>query len=105
MNGKYFSPGDMYFDILNIEHLFNSKLKTILRFQGSCGDCFFIAAIIGLLRNKELLGHIIPADNTLPISKKSGSYHFRFWKLGDWYDVVGKLAIILILTNFNLVRS
>jgi hypothetical protein len=57
---------------------------------GDCGDCFFIATVIGLLRNKELLGHVIPLDNTFNASKKTGCYHFRFWKLGDWYDV-GKL--------------
>lgn len=70
-NGKFFSAGDI--------------------FQGDCGDCFFIATIIALVRNKELLGHIIPADNASPANKKAGAYHFRFWKLGDWYDVVGKI--------------
>lgn len=52
---------------------------------------------MSLLHNKELLGHIVPLDNTLPINKTIGCYHFRFWKLGDWYDVVGEYAFCFLL--------
>ena len=57
-------------------------------FQGVLGDCFMIAAIMGITNNKELLAHIIPRDNATKKNMQLGAYHFRFWKLGDWYDVV-----------------
>jgi hypothetical protein len=56
--------------------------------QGYIGDCFHIAAIMGITRNKSLLPIIIPSDNAIQSNMKKGAYHFRFWKLGFWYDVV-----------------
>ena len=57
-------------------------------FQGLLGDCFLIGTILGVTRNKELLLHIIPVDNAIRRNMRHGAYHFRLWKLGDWYDVV-----------------
>ena len=57
-------------------------------FQGQLGDCFLIGSIMGITRNKELLGFIIPADNAIRVNMNIGAYHFRLWKLGDWYDCV-----------------
>ena len=57
-------------------------------FQGVLGDCFLIGAIMGITRNKELLPFIIPKDNAIKAKIKNGAYHFRLWKLGEWYDVV-----------------
>lgn len=57
-------------------------------FQGRLGDCFMIAAILGITSNKELLSHLIPKDNAYRRNMKTGVYHFRLWRLGDWYDVV-----------------
>lgn len=47
-----------------------------------------IATMLSLTYNKELLALIIPRDNALRQNMKIGAYHFRFWKMGDWYDVV-----------------
>ncbi|CAF0824493.1 unnamed protein product [Brachionus calyciflorus] len=57
-------------------------------FQGVLGDCFMIAAIMGITYNKELLAHVIPKDNASRNNMQLGAYHFRFWKLGNWYDLV-----------------
>lgn len=57
-------------------------------FQGCLGTCFFLAIILGFTRNLELLEHVMPLDNALHSNVLKGAYHFRFWKLGDWYDVV-----------------
>ena len=57
-------------------------------FQGDLGSCFWVATAMGLLRNKEILAHVIPADNTSKANMNAGVYHFRFWKLGNWYDLV-----------------
>ncbi|CAF0824434.1 unnamed protein product [Brachionus calyciflorus] len=57
-------------------------------FQGSCGDCFMIATFLSICSNKELMGHLVPWDNALRNNMKIGAFHFRLWKLGEWYDVV-----------------
>ena len=43
---------------------------------------------MGITRNKNLLSHLIPRDNALEKNIKLGAFHFRMWKLGEWYDVV-----------------
>lgn len=57
-------------------------------FQGSLGDCFMIAAIMGITYNKRLLAFLMPIDNALRKNMSLGAFHFRLWKLGTWYDVV-----------------
>lgn len=57
-------------------------------FQGLLGDCFMIAAIMGITKNKRLLSFLMPIDNAIRKNMTLGAYHFRLWKLGNWYDVV-----------------
>ena len=57
-------------------------------FQGWLGNCFHVGAMMALTKNQDLLEKIIPADNALKENMDIGVYHFRFWKLGSWYDVV-----------------
>ncbi len=57
-------------------------------YQGIVGDCFLIAAIMGITRNKTLLSFLIPVDNSNTENINKCAYHFRLWKLGDWFDVV-----------------
>jgi hypothetical protein len=47
-----------------------------------------IAAILGITQNKRLVSFLMPIDNALKANMKIGAYHFRLWKLGEWYDVV-----------------
>ena len=39
-------------------------------------------------KNEKLLEIIIPKDNLDEENIQLGSFHFRFWRLGYWYDVV-----------------
>ncbi|CAF0824474.1 unnamed protein product [Brachionus calyciflorus] len=57
-------------------------------FQGLLGDCFMIATLLNICNNKEILLHMIPIDNANVNNMKIGAYHFRLWRLGEWYDVV-----------------
>ena len=52
------------------------------------GDCYHIAALIAVTKNRRLLEYICPIDNAYPENMKIGAYHFRFWYFGDWIDVV-----------------
>ena len=66
---------DKYFDCKDI-------------FQGAIGTCHFLAMTLGLTHNLELCRHIIPVDNASHANIRKGAFHFRFWILGRWYDVV-----------------
>lgn len=57
-------------------------------YQGWLGNCYHIGAIMALTKNRELFEKIIPPDNTYRENMDLGAYHFRFWKLGYWYDCV-----------------
>ena len=52
------------------------------------GSFFHIGALMGLMKNEDLLEYIIPPDNMEKINIDVGVFHFRFWNLGHWYDVV-----------------
>lgn len=41
--------------------------------------------MMALTHNPQLLQFVIPSDNVC--SNPSGVFHFRFWRLGFWYDV------------------
>lgn len=57
-------------------------------FQGCLGSCFFLAALLGITKNLELISHIMPLDNAIRKNVEKGAFHFRFWKLGSWYSVI-----------------
>jgi hypothetical protein len=57
-------------------------------YQGWLGNCFHVGAMMALTKNEQLLEFVVPPDNALRENMNYGAYHFRFWKLGDWYDVV-----------------
>lgn len=83
-----------------LDELGNSPIKTMNEsdyakyfsicdiFQGWLGNCFHIGAMMALTKNEELLKIIIPIDNILRENMNYGAFHFRFWKLGYWYDTV-----------------
>ena len=52
------------------------------------GSCFFLAVILGLTQNVEVVAHVLPLDNAKKANITKGAFHFRFWKLGLWYDVI-----------------
>ncbi len=52
------------------------------------GDCYFIAALMGITTNKDLLNWVMPIDNAFEENMSIGAYHFRFWSFGKWLDVV-----------------
>lgn len=52
------------------------------------GNCFHVGALMAFTKNEKLLSVLIPIDNLDRENIKLGAYHFRFWKLGYWYDVL-----------------
>ena len=73
--------------VIDVDHFYECiSINDV--FQGHIGDCFLLATINGVIKNRELLAHLIPMDNAQETNMNIGAYHFRFWHLGDWYDVV-----------------
>ena len=66
-------------------------------FQGALGDCFMIATLLSFVKNRDAILRVIPIDNAYKENMRIGAYHFRLWKVGDWYDVV--IDDQLIVTN------
>ncbi|KAJ8310510.1 hypothetical protein KUTeg_012375 [Tegillarca granosa] len=61
--------------------------------QGRIGNCWFVAASSCLAANKQVWHNVIPDvseqewDDNKP-ENYQGIFHFRFWRYGEWLDVV-----------------
>nr|CAH8831496.1 unnamed protein product [Trichobilharzia regenti] len=60
--------------------------------QGELGNCWVIAALASLSMYPELFNQVVPVDQTFDKSSSKypyvGMFWFRFWRFGDWFDVV-----------------
>ncbi|XP_063586504.1 calpain-5-like isoform X2 [Penaeus indicus] len=57
--------------------------------QGQLGNCWFVAACASLAGVKELWHRVIPDYKDQEYGDlHPGIFHFRFWRFGEWLDVV-----------------
>ncbi|XP_062861179.1 calpain-5a [Trichomycterus rosablanca] len=74
-------------------HLFVNGISAHDLHQGQLGNCWFVAASSSLASRESLWQKVIPNwkeqewDKDKPESY-AGIFHFRFWRFGDWMDVV-----------------
>ncbi|XP_062819934.1 calpain-6 isoform X1 [Anolis carolinensis] len=74
-------------------HLFVNGISSHDLHQGKLGNCWFVAACACLALRGNLWRKVIPNvkeqdwDRKRP-EKHAGMFHFRFWCLGEWTDVV-----------------
>ncbi|KAM9800997.1 calpain-5-like [Neosynchiropus ocellatus] len=74
-------------------HLFVDGLSAHDLHQGQLGNCWFVAACSSLASRESLWQKVIPDwkdqewDGDKPESY-AGIFHFRFWRFGEWVDVV-----------------
>lgn len=74
-------------------HLFVDGISAHDLHQGQLGNCWFVAACSSLASREALWQKVIPDwkdqewDKDKPNSY-AGIFHFRFWRFGEWVDVV-----------------
>lgn len=59
--------------------------------QGSLGNCWFVAACACLAEDSKLWKKVVPdheEQDWSPSKKYAGIFHFKFWRCGEWTDVV-----------------
>ena len=56
--------------------------------QGKLGNCWFIGPVSLLPQNPELFENVVPSDQSFQDGEYTGLFHFRFWKYGEWIDIV-----------------
>jgi calpain, invertebrate len=55
--------------------------------QGSLGNCWFIAACVGIAQSPKLIAKVVPPDQSFT-NGYAGIFHFHFWLYGKWVNVV-----------------
>ncbi|XP_030017359.1 calpain-5 isoform X2 [Sphaeramia orbicularis] len=80
-------------EICKDPRLFVDGISTRDLHQGSLGNCWMVAAISCLASEPTLWKKVIPDHvdqewNPKRLDLYAGIFHFRFWRLGRWLDVV-----------------
>ncbi|XP_029132335.2 calpain-5-like isoform X2 [Labrus bergylta] len=80
-------------EICKDPRLFVDGISTRDLHQGSLGNCWMVAAISCLASEPSLWKKVIPDHmdqewNPKNLNLYAGIFHFRFWRLGRWLDVV-----------------
>lgn len=80
-------------EICKDPRLFVDGISTRDLHQGSLGNCWMVAAISCLASEPSLWKKVIPDQMDQEWNPKrpdlyAGIFHFRFWRLGRWLDVV-----------------
>ncbi|CAJ1086160.1 calpain-5-like [Xyrichtys novacula] len=80
-------------EICKDPRLFVDGISTRDLHQGSLGNCWMVAAISCLASEPSLWKKVIPDHvdqewNPKNPNQYAGIFHFRFWRLGCWVDVV-----------------
>ncbi|XP_062378907.1 calpain-1 catalytic subunit-like [Sardina pilchardus] len=72
--------------------------------QGAIGNCWFLASIGALTFQKHIRDQVIPKEQSFQ-DGYAGIFHFKFWRFGQWVDVVIDDKLPTIDGRMIFVRS
>ena len=55
--------------------------------QGEIGNCWFLAALANLAESKTCFERVVPVNQGFD-HDYSGIFRFRFWRFGEWVEIV-----------------
>ncbi|CAL8104590.1 unnamed protein product [Calicophoron daubneyi] len=56
--------------------------------QGSLGDCWLLAVISSISSYPQLFNYVVPKDQSMQSSDYVGVFRARFWRFGEWVEVL-----------------
>ena len=56
--------------------------------QGEISDCWFLASLAHLAEDEEAFCRVVPGDQSFSQGKYCGMFRFRFFRFGEWVEVV-----------------
>ena len=57
--------------------------------EGAAEDCWFLSSISALAEKRSLVDRIINStENSTVAAQEGGIYKFRFYRMGEWHDVI-----------------
>ena len=56
--------------------------------QGSLRNCWLLAAVVAVACVPDYIERIVPHDQTFEEEYYAGIFRFRFWRFGEWIEVV-----------------
>lgn len=57
--------------------------------QGRLGNCWFLSSISALAQKTKFIKRVLmPQYNNQPEAMAAGIYRFRFYRMGEWMDVI-----------------
>ncbi|XP_061482103.1 calpain-14 [Rhineura floridana] len=67
---------------------YSANKKSLALCQGLIEDCWFLAAVEALSFHQDILSKVVPQNQSFERKKYAGIFHFKFWRFGEWVDVV-----------------
>nr|XP_002120374.1 calpain-A-like [Ciona intestinalis] len=56
--------------------------------QGMLGNCWWLASSAAICRSSKHIQKVVPGDQVMTGPDYVGMFHFRFWRFGQWVDVI-----------------
>nr|DBA27335.1 TPA: hypothetical protein GDO54_011495 [Pyxicephalus adspersus] len=74
-------------ELVKNPHFFVEDASRFDLHQGLTENCWFLAALASVTFHKDILTNVVPRNQSFD-KNYAGIFHFRFWRFGEWVDVV-----------------
>ncbi|KAM4695087.1 calpain-14-like [Discoglossus pictus] len=74
-------------ELVKNPQFFTDNASRIDLHQGLTENCWFLAALASLTLHQDILANVVPQNQSFD-NNYAGIFHFRFWRFGEWVDVV-----------------